>query len=309
MIAWRETMGTGNDQHSLGVNMKSLSYTFTRTTMCGVAALALVLTQANGTLLTDGNSQVNVEAASQSGMNSWVVDGIDHLNTQWFWYRDGGMTQEQSLDTLAAPVLSSTANSLSATYTGADYEIVVEYLLTGGAAGSGSSTINEDITINNLSGSPLTLSFFQYSDFNLAGTAGGDEVLLVPPSGPPFVRAQQWEDITAGLMEVITDKELTAVTPADHGEAAFAFSTLGKLTDGFSDTLNDNVSAGEGDVTFAFQWDYNALIGNEIAAGGSTTISKIKALDVMPIPEPGTAAVFLMGLGLMAGRRLRRSQA
>ena len=286
--------------------MMNFSYTLTRTMVCGVAALALVMTQANATLLTDGNSQVNVNEGSSSGMDAWVVDGIDHLNTQWFWYRDSSMTQEQSLDLLAAPVVSSTANSLSATYTGGDYEIVIEYLLTGGAVGSGSSTINEDITINNLSGSPLSISLFQYSDFNLAGTAGGDEVLLVPPSGPPFVRAQQWEDITAGLMEVITDKELTAVTPADHGEAGLAFSTLAKLNDANVDTLNDNVFAGEGDVTFAFQWDYNALMGNEIAAGGSATISKIKALDVMPIPEPGTAAVFLMGLGLMAGRRLRR---
>lgn len=289
--------------------MKSVLSTSTRTTMCGLAAMAFMMAQADATVLSDQNSSVNLDPYSSAGMNSWVVDGIDHLNTQWFWYRDASMTQEQSLDTLdATPAITLIgANGVSALYTGADYSINVTYSLTGSPIGSGVSLINEDITINNLSASPLTLSFFEYSDFNLAGTAGGDEVILVPPTGPPFIRAQQWEDVTVGFMEVITDKELTAVTPADRGEVGYTFSTLAKLQDGNIDDLNNVVGPlADGDVTFAFQWNYNAAMGNEIAVGGSKTISKIKTLDVQIIPEPGTVAVFLLGLGLMAGRKLRR---
>ncbi len=45
--------------------------------------------QAAPITLVDHNSSVTIDPDSQAGMHDWVVDGVDHLFQQWFWYRIG----------------------------------------------------------------------------------------------------------------------------------------------------------------------------------------------------------------------------
>ncbi|HDK02417.1 MAG TPA: hypothetical protein ENG84_01010, partial [Gammaproteobacteria bacterium] len=69
-----------------------------------VLAAAMPLAQANSYTtpytLTDQNSTITVDSASNDGISHWMVDGVDQLYQQWFWGRIGSTSGESSLDTL-----------------------------------------------------------------------------------------------------------------------------------------------------------------------------------------------------------------
>ena len=251
------------------------------------AALVVCAIDAEAFVLSSGNSTVDIDSATQMGMNSWNVDGQNQLYQQWFWYRTASMTSEKSIDTISAPVITiNSPSQATSTYTGNGFTLSVIYDLAGGAAGSGLSVINETITINNTSGSALGFSFFQYSDYNLGGV-DQDVVQIQPGFGYALV--------TSGALSLGE----TVVTPtANNGEVAPYDQTLLKLNNGAVDNLNGNLGPSlAGDYTFAFQWDFT------IAANSSVILSKVKSLQVQPVPEPTSAVLGLLGLGVLVGRR------
>jgi len=243
---------------------------------------------ANAVVLSDLNSSVGIDEASQGGLSSWSVDGTDQLFQQWFWYRVGNTGPESSIDTLTLNNTTLYGNrGVSLEYSGSGFDMTVDFILTGGTAGSGVSDLAENIRIVNTSGSNLDFSFFQYSDFDLGG-AGGD---TVEQSNANTVR--QWDG-------VVSLQEETVGTPApSHIELANFAQTLNSLNDTFTTTLDDTSGPISGDVTWAWQWDLN------IASGGSALISKDMQLSVSAVPVP--AAVWLFGSGLLGlvgvGRR------
>jgi len=264
-----------------------------------LAAVLSTVSAANAAVLVDGNSVLVIDPTTQSGANVWAVDNQDQLFKQWFWYRVGDVgtgTQEYSIDTLSAPTVTGGGNSATIAYTSSLFDVSVTYLLAGGAVGSGNATLNEDILIVNKSGALLDLQFFQYSDFDLAGTKDGDSVLLYPNTSP-FQLAYQW-DGNVGLTEGIV-----SVNPfASRGDVGQAPTIVNSLNDNsITDLSTSTGTFGPGDAEFAFQWDL------AIAAGDSLTISKVKDLSVNVIPEPTTAALAALGLALFAVRRMRNS--
>ncbi|MDB6113004.1 MAG: hypothetical protein JWR69_4754 [Pedosphaera sp.] len=242
--------------------------------------------------LTDNNSAVKVDVGTQAGMSQWAVDGQNQLHQQWFWFGIGN-GPEAAINTIsAATVTTPDARTLYTTYANLQLSIEVDYSLTGGFAGSGSSHIGEVIRIQNLSSSSLSLHFFQYSDFDLAGTPGNDTLQLGLNGQGRFYDAFQSEG-TLAFHE-------TVVTPgANHGEAALFGQTLGELNDLTQTTLNNSLGpVGPGNATWALQWDLT------IAAGGTALISKDKTIEIAP--EPSTFV--LTGLGLLACVLLKRRQ-
>jgi hypothetical protein len=252
----------------------------------GASAHAQIVT------LSDHNSSALVNTNSQAGMFNWSVDGVNQLFQQWFWYRVGGNGPQNSIDTISAPTIQQpNARTLYTTYSNGAFSVEVDYVLTGSTAGSGHSDMGESIRITNLSGQPLDYHFFQYSDFDLGGTPGGQTITLGKDLNNMFNEALQTGP--AGTL----DETTTVATPgANHGEAAFYPSTLNRLNGGVPVTLNDVAGPlGPGDVTWAFEWD---LL---IPAGGDVLISKDKLINV-----PGPGAASLLGLGLVGLTRRRR---
>jgi hypothetical protein len=267
--------------------------------LCHVAILFLAVdfltpagAQAVTMTLTDLNSTVSIDPSSQSGMSNWTVNGINQLNQQWFWFRTGITGQESSIDAL--PLVGATASNtnlnpgndkLVIRYgTASTFFIDVTYTLNG--TPSSGSDMGEQIAITNNSGSPLDFHFFQYSDFDLAGTASGDTVTL---DNANTVRQFKGSSVIA---------ETVVTPPPNHYELALFDATRVRLNDANPTTLSDGATTvGPGDVTWAFEWDPT------IAAGQSFQINKDKNLA---IPEPGTLSLISAGLATLAFLRRRR---
>ncbi|OPX21944.1 MAG: hypothetical protein B1H04_05765 [Planctomycetales bacterium 4484_123] len=244
--------------------------------------------------LDDRNSHAQFDLGSQSGLMQWTVDGVSHLAQQWFWYRIGSTGPEQSIDTLGTPLYRTSDGDLDAgderlvvRYTGGQFTITLDFVLTGGPVGGGASDMAEAISIHNTGTGPLEFHFFQYVDFDLNGDAPDDSVAIL--NGNTAVQA----DGTAALAEtVVTWKP-------SHFEAALHGDILGRLNDNDADDLNDVASVGRRENhTWAFQWDFTL---NE---GETYIISKDKNL----IPEPSSLVVLGVGgllVGLRRGRRRR----
>jgi hypothetical protein len=239
--------------------------------------------------MTEGNSVVQMNVASQAGMFNWFVDGTDHLAQQWFWYRVGSSGGEASINSIGTPsVVTPAVDEVRVSYSHASFGVEVSYQLAGGVAGSGVSSINETILLTNPTATPLNLHFFQYSDFDL-GSPANDRVQLGTNSVGLFNFAYQYND-QISLFEDVGNAVGTVAPGATHGQASAFPNILNSLNDANPTTLADNQNVvGPGDVAWAFQWDLT------IAPGGSATISKLKSLTV---PEPSSAA--LLGLGALA---------
>jgi len=255
--------------------------------------------------LADGNSTATIDPYSQSGMNSWVVDGTNQLNKQWFWYGidSGGDLPINSLGTGGGTTLvSSSGSSATLTYARAnDLSIKVIYTLSGGVPGSGLSDLGELIDIVNISGTTKTLHFFQYSDFNLNNVPSGDSL-----SFPDSHTVDQFKgDIS--LAETMAETVDTPAASRHEGNYVTASDAiLTRLNSGSATSLSNlpaigGASLGPGDMAWAYEWDRTLLPGGELK------ISKDKNLTGVlgTVPEPGTLALLGVGaIGLLAyGRR------
>ncbi len=261
--------------------------------MFGLLAAAGLAASANATVhtLADGNSLVGVDDSSQAGMFAWQADGMNHLYQQWFWFRVNGVdSQEHSIDTLplnGAALFDTNLftdprpDTLALSYGDANLSIEPTFTLRSSAVGTNSS-IQEAIRIVNHTNTVMSLSFFQYCDFDVGGTSGGDTAQIIAGN-----TARQWDSVF-GTTESV-------VTPAPtHYQVDTYPNILNLLNNGATDNLNDFAGAMSGDMTWAFQWDFT------IAPGGSVTISKLKSVT----PAPGSIALIGLG-GLLVSRRRR----
>lgn len=244
--------------------------------------------QAQVVVLSHNNSSAAIDTSSAAGMFQWTVSGQNALSQQWFWFRVGA-NPEAPINTISAPTITTPdARTLYTSYFNGSYGVQVDYLLTGYSAGSGNSDLAETITITNATAAPLDFHFFQYSDFDL-GAPGGDQVAISVNPNPlsPFFGRYN----TATQVDPFVGLTETVLTPgANHGEVANFNATLIKLNNLAPDNLSDvNGPTLPGDVTWAFQWDFN------IPAGSSLGISKDKSLHLNLVPEP--SLLVLAGLG------------
>ena len=230
-------------------------------------------------------------------MQSWTVDGIDDLAQQWFWYALGSGSVS-SLDTLGAPTVSQAAsNSLTLTYAGPGLSATVAYLMTGGAPGSNTSDINEQIFLQNTSGGTETLHFYQYSNFQLGGGTSNNFL--------QFSNANDVDQTSTSLL--LSETASTADTPAPNEWQGGAYpSILNLLNGGSSLTLNKTPAIGAppigpGNMSWAYEWDKTLTASG---AGSSLHIAKDKNIEA--VPEPGTIALLVFGvLGICVGVRSR----
>jgi hypothetical protein len=266
-------------------NLLSLAYRFF--VVAATAGLLISVSNAAVVTLTDNGSTAAVNLDDPSGMYQWTVTGLptgmeNQLNQQWFWYRIDGMVPKP-INTLSAAVYAYDGpNKVSATYANADISVTIKYTLTGGGTGQGD--IQEDLRLQNLSGTTNDFHFYQYSDFNLLGSGPGDSVSM----DNSFV--VQWKGDTQ-IQEAIISPYANRYEANVTGPGG----TLDKLNTVAGLNLNNNGEVLDGDVTWAYQWDFMQL--------GDEVIQKDKLLDVMLVPEPSVLAFISLGLAALVLRR------
>ena len=276
------------------------------------AALALLIFAAFGgsvarganVTLTDLNSTVNFETGTINGMKDWLVDGVDQLFRQWIWYRVGTSGPEQPINTLDHDDMADVTVSDDDLDAGnehlftryfdpnGDFEIQVDYVLTGGTSGSGTSDVATVISvINNLS-APLDFHLFRYTDLDLGGTTNDAFVEILNGD-----TARQ-RDVGAGPAVFAAEVEIVATPMPSHAEVGEFFlmpNIISRLQDGDSDDLDDDPLAlfGTNDYNWAFQWDI------VIPADDTFVISTDNNSSL--VPEPSTLVLATLGVvGLLA---------
>lgn len=270
--------------------------------LSSLVAAAFVAEPAIGQVvnLSDGNSTAGVNLTSPTGMFSWTINGVTQLMQQWYWYSIPGVTAgPKSIDSLGAPVYTSSGNAIDAEYNdpNGQFSIEVTYQLSGGAPGGNNwnSDISETATIYNNTGNPLNISFYQYSDFALAGSQG-NEIANINQSGSGYSQAT----VTKGVNQV---SETISEPMANEGETALGNTILNGLNSGSPFVLNNNLSAGPSatqDAVWALEFDCS------IAGGSSQYVLSDNDLNVGPVPEPSVLALLpLGGLAMLVVRRRR----
>ncbi len=245
---------------------------------------------ANPYTWTSGSTTMTVDYLTGGGLTSWLVGGNNQVDKQWFYYRTGGAPGAVSPinNISASPLVQTPAGRLQVTYTNtAGTPFTVRALFAPGGTSGG----NETITIVNLSTtSSLSIDLFQYSHFTLNDTSGSENVSIQTGGADNSA----WQTNSSGGY---LNDAASALPAAPHfAEASVGNLTMSSMLSPTFTHLNNNLSA-SGDVTFAYEWDFN------IAPGGSEVISIIQQVVV---PEP--SALTLIGLGLVSFALRRRSQ-
>lgn len=266
-------------------------------------AVLLVIVQAGSvraqvTNLNNNNSSITLNLTGPTaGMNNWTVDGQNQLSDQWFYYRIGSSGTASSVGSLTLTSVSQpTASSLDTIYTSPGvFSMQIAYSLVGGAPGSGTSDLSEQITVQNLSGSTLPFNFFQYANFQLGGPANVNNQLVQLFTNRKGLFNEAL--VTSGNM-LLTENVDSAISPgANNGEADVVPNTLNHITGTPGYNLDGVTNSGPGNTTWALQWT------NGIAPNATLVINK--DLSISGVPEPATWALLSLGLvACGAGRRL-----
>ncbi|HUA38633.1 MAG TPA: PEP-CTERM sorting domain-containing protein [Candidatus Sulfopaludibacter sp.] len=229
----------------------------------------------------------------------------NQLNQQWFWYSVNGAPQ-QTIDQISAATVynfstpSTPIDDIGVVYQNSQLTVQVQYVLSGDGSGSGKADMQEYLSIVNNGASSISLSFYQYSNFNLFQ----DNQNSVTISGSPGAYGGAVQTTMSGGGNGIA--EVIDAPLANYAEAGFAPTTLAELNSGSYYTLNDSTSAVNGDVTWAFQW--NAVLAPNGQSGDMLDITKDKGLSISIVPEPSTLGLIVLGVGAL-GLMLRRRAA
>ncbi|MFH1732890.1 MAG: PEP-CTERM sorting domain-containing protein [Planctomycetota bacterium] len=285
-----------------------------RMTIVAVLAMAVILGMSarasaiavigNAFTLVDGDSEVSIDPDSSAGAKSWTFGGKDYLAQQWFWFRteaDGVYDdREYSIDEISGPAVDHVDPAVATiTYADANVEAKVTYALADEAGPSGGSTLVETVIFTNKTGGSMKLYLFQYSDFELGGTADDMKVEILNGN-----LAKQ-TDTPAASVVILSETVVTSIpagTPVS--EVDMTGATLAKLMDANVNVLDGSTLLnGPGDLTWAFQWTL------DIPSGQALLLSKIKDITIKQdgggiVPEP--AGLGLMAAALLTLRRRRR---
>lgn len=256
-----------------------------------LAAVGLGAAASAQVTLTNNNSVVTIDPTTtaphfSAGMNSWVVDGVNELFQQAYWYRVGA-TRENVINTIGAPIVTPNGtNQVNIRYNHNQFSLDLTTTLIGGAPMSGTSSVTEIMRITNTSGTALDFHLFEYDDFDLGTSFSDDNAVLVNSS-------------TIRQFDAQTNSLVNTVPVPSHWQIAVSGPIFNSLEDAGPTTLTDSGSPfGPGDATFAFQWDVL------MAPGDSFLMSKNKIIDQV-VPEPATMLA-LGGLAFAAFRRRKK---
>jgi hypothetical protein len=249
--------------------------------------------------LSSKNSSIQINLGG--GVSDWQVDSVNQLNQQWFYYSIGSGAVN-SIDTISSPstpIIIPTSNPvLRTSYSDSAISVGTQYTLQGSLAGSGVSTLAQTITLNNPTATSQIYHFYQYSDFDLAGVTGGQNVQFLPGgAGAPTVMQT---GLTGGpLVGTVTALSGGSSVLPEVQAGLNNGSMFGLMNGSPAPLLNNTLTAGPGDVVYAYEWDVT------LSPTSSLQLSEIETIGMtQPVPEPSSWG--LVSSGLLVLTLLRR---
>jgi hypothetical protein len=249
------------------------------------AAIALGLcaaAPAGAASVSDGVASITVHD-NFGDVTNYVLGGVDHLFEAEYYFRTASMTSEDALTGANSPyvnnvVANALTNSITVTGATADFDFTMVYSL------NGAGLMVPTLDITNTSGSALDITLFNYQDWDVNGSAGGDTITW---NGSNIL-------VSDGTTQI-------GVLPFQTPDAVMAtgFPTLrNALRNGAVTTLTDGAGLpfGPGDGTFAFEFALS-LVADETAS------------LAYAVPEPSTGVLGIMGLAILAWSSRRRRRA
>ena len=155
---------------------------------CSIAACAVLVAAllspvgAGASSYTLGARDTSVQLDLAGGLSQWTVDGVNQLNLQTFYYSvgSGPATSIYTIGLPSAPTIttnfSKTTVTLNTTYADPIISVGTQFQIQSSPVGSGKATLAQTFTINNPSSTAQVYHFYQYSDFDLGGVSGGQNV-------------------------------------------------------------------------------------------------------------------------------------
>lgn len=227
----------------------------------------------------------------------------DHMFGGWWYYRVSGDTRERpfgvytnSTGGFITGSSSYVGNTATYNWTESDplgsTRFTAQYVsVLTDDANPGTATLSQTFSITNPGNTQLIIALFNYADFDIGATAGGDSA-------------------TGDINSItIVDGANSAVFSAVNASAfqVSAFATVrGLLLDAnVNDLNNTGLPFGPGDFTGAFQWNLT------IDPGATVFVESTWAINPVAVPEPATlacvgAAIITAGLGYRRWKATRK---
>ena len=298
-------------------NRIRLSVTLVRA-CASLVAIVIAAAPAVGVTLSDFNNTVIFDPDTGS-ISSWTVDGNEQVAAGeiGYFYRLGNAGGESRLGT------DGGLNLLSVNQNASDPSFaIIRYELPGVMAFyvyisvfvllpvSGVASLTAEVRLTSLSGQPISGSIFEYNDLNLTGgTAAGAQFDDVATLFGALGNTINTSDALTLTQEIVTagNSAILGPTAYEIGESA---SLLAALTDGSPTTLNSTSSAAT-DVAYALQFDFGLAAEGTNPPFEQYFVNSLRSFNSSAepgreIPEPTTAAVVLMSLGVIALRVAQR---
>lgn len=244
----------------------------------GTGSVALALPALNTFMITDGacsfslTNVVGHRTGGSAGLADLVVQSLEHVFQNWFWYRSTGDTREYALaNQIAADVSGNRARLLYSepVSDGAVPDallIDLEYTLTDLGADQGAEppacrrcALAIAVTVRNRAGEPTDVEFFSYNDMDLANNSGGDVGVI----GGSANQAQLLFDPPSLLDAVGAVYKVSS--SGNTGWEMGAYPTIRTRLDdaAVNDLANTGSPFGPADYTGAEQWSF------QLASAGS----------------------------------------
>jgi hypothetical protein len=196
-----------------------------------------------------------------------------------------------SIDTIASPssIVNHTTGTpfVSSTYANLAISVSTKFSL------NNTPTLQDTITVLNplSSGETHVFHFYQYSDFDLGGIPGSQNVQFYNNGSGSYYEVKQ----SGGAASL--DVTVSASNPSEVQAGLYDGNQFGLGNGNSAPTLNNTLAAGPGDAVFAYEWDVT------LAPGGSFQISELQTVTV---PEPSSVALVASGMLALALLHRRR---
>jgi hypothetical protein len=223
------------------------------------------------------------------GVFEWTVDGVNHVwEMLWYVGVDGGPRDLiNSFDLVSTNVqdLNGQAgdDTITANYAYSDLfdpNVVLNATqvvqLTGGAAGSASSSLAQSLTLQNAGAVPVTLQLFAYADLDVGADTFNNVTQI---AGNTAEQTGQGYRVTEAV-SLGANHWMAAPSPDVSNLIAFSSDNLDGSTGPFTD-----------DGSYAFQWN------RTLAPSESVTLNRVAnaTLDVPDPPPPAARGLVAAG--------------